>query len=54
MMVGDAGRRTAWVKNQLKNQERFLSYYFCASTGESAHLGAEALDKFLRKNKSEQ
>ena len=51
MMLGDAGRRAAWVKNQLKNQARFLKYYFRNSTCESAQLGAEALDKFLKKNK---
>lgn len=53
LMVGDARRRAAWVQNQLKNQGRFLKSYF-DSTGESALLGAEALDKFLTKNRPEQ
>ena len=52
MMTSDANRRAAWVKSQLQNQARFLKEYFCESTGESAQLGAEALDKFLKKNKS--
>jgi hypothetical protein len=52
MVVGDARRRAAWVQDQLENQARFLKSYFRDSQSESALLGAEALDKFLRKNRS--
>ena len=51
MMVVDANRRAQWVKNQMKNQTRFLKNYFCQSTCKSAELGAEALDQILKKNK---
>ena len=55
MMVGDASRRAnPWVKNQLENQAKFLKYYFGNSIAESAQIGAEALDKLLKKNKPEQ
>lgn len=48
MMVSDTSRRTAWVENQLRNQAGFLKHYFGDSMAESAQLGAEALDNFLK------
>ena len=46
-MVSDAAWRAEWEKNQISHQASFLKEYFGDSISESAHKGAEALEKFL-------
>jgi len=50
VMISDMGKKADWVEKQFKNQECFLKDYFGNIIFDSAKVGAEALDKFIKNN----
>jgi len=51
MLVSEAGKKEAWVRDQLQRQKAFLQFFLGdPSSFSSAKMGAEALEEFLRNN----
>jgi hypothetical protein len=51
MLVSEAGKKEAWVRDQMQRQKAFLEFFLGdPSSFSSAKMGAEALEEFLRNN----
>jgi hypothetical protein len=51
MLVSEAGKKEAWVRDQMQRQKAFLEFFLGnPASFSSAKMGAEALDEFLRNN----